>query len=126
MEELLTSQPAVVDAKQLTMREWVRIWWGLLWRNILTTFAGLAVTLPLGFVLGMVGGMIILSLGGDIQQFKLPLQIVGGMVGFAISMGFYAIWVRWILGVRFGNLRLALVRIAVTSEPTTSMGRLGV
>jgi len=36
----------------------------------------------------MVGGTIILAMGGDVQQFKLPLQIVGGMVGFVISMGF--------------------------------------
>ncbi len=123
MEDLLTSHAAVVDANQLTKREWVRIWWGLLWRSILTTAAGLAVTMPLGFVLGVVGGMIILAFGGDLQQFKLPMQILGGGIGFVIGMGFYAIWLRWIFRARFGNLRLALLRIAVTSEPATPLGQ---
>jgi len=123
MEELLTRHPAEVDPKQLTMREWARVWWGCFWRATLITVPTLLLAGAFGFTLGSVAGVITAVAGGDLEHFMIPIQILGEGVGFAIGIVFFTTWLRWILKVRFGNLRLALLRIEVSSEPTTAIGQ---
>jgi hypothetical protein len=93
------------------------LWWGLFWRGTLIILATLACSGIAGWIIGFALGLIIVLVGGDVEAFRLPLLIFGGLVGLGIGIVFFTVWFRWILRGRYGTLRIALVRTNVPHTP---------
>ena len=94
-----------VGPGQLSVADWARLAWGLLWR------AGVLAALVGALALGVcaVGE----SLAGDSTPPLRPtlLRLASGGAAFAAL----PLYLRWLLRARFGTLRLALIRTAQRS-----------
>ena len=110
----MNDEPIAVGARvaieSLAMREWLKLYWGLAWRGVITTLGSVGVSMLFGFITGAAGGLVIAMSGASMDRFRLPLQILGGAIGLVVGFGFFTVWFKWILRARLGSLRLLLVR----------------
>ena len=107
-----------VAASQLRWPDWLRLFWGLSWRQTLILLATVICSWIAGWIIGTAIGLIVALAGGDpVEAFKLPRQIFDGLVGLGIGIVFFTVWFRWILRGRYGTLRIALVRTNVPHTP---------
>ncbi len=110
MDQFTSLPNARVNPKELTLPDWLRLWWGFAWRGLLIMAVSFLAGGALGFLTGVVIGLVLVMCGLDIAPFKLPMQLFGGCLGIVIGIGFFTVWFKWILRSRFGGLRLVLVR----------------
>jgi hypothetical protein len=101
-----------VSVASLDRSDWIRLVWGFFWRGLCLTLASSLGGLVAGFAIGFCGGLVAQAAGVAIADYGVHLRTAAALVGLAIGLGFFAIYVRWILRARFGSLRLALIRTA--------------
>lgn len=88
-----------MNEKELQVTWWraTKIWWSLLWRGI---FYVLAVTLPLGFLIGITAAAF-----GVVESVRPYSEILGGIVGIPIG-----IWVvKIVLNKHYSDFRIVLL-----------------
>lgn len=90
-----------LDFNQLPFSSKVRICWGFFWRGFAITIGSSLCGFLLGAVVGFVFGFLGMSKGA--------ITVIGGVCGVVVGLAFVYIYVRWLLGSRIGNYRLALV-----------------
>ena len=83
------------------------------------TACALAITIVLAFLTGAVIGLVLAMFHGTATDHLLALRLVGAALGFAISIASFPFWLRWVLGRRFGRVRLAVV-VADEVSPESS------
>src|SRR5438552_10908153 len=111
MDQLTSIPKAQVSPKELSLHDWLRLWWGFAWRGIMI-IAGSALSAgAAGFVTGGVIGLVLVMCGLGVAPFKLPMQILGAGLGLVIGFAFFILWFEWILRSHFGGLCLVLVRV---------------
>lgn len=79
----------------------VRVWWALLWRNIIASLIAMIIGIVIGALIGFVLGF-----------FGVPqniIGIIGGIVGGIIGLAVSLIPVKLVLGKDFGEFRLVIV-----------------
>ena len=79
----------------------VRVWWALVWRNIIAVIIAMIIGGVIGALLGLVFGIM-----GVPQNI---IEIIAGIVGAIIGLGVSLIPVKMILNKDFGKFRLAIV-----------------
>ena len=79
----------------------VRIWWALIWRNVIAVIVTIIVAGVAGFLLGFLLGF----LGVPIKIIEVVSGAIGAIIGIAISV----VPVKMIIGKNFRNFRLAIV-----------------
>lgn len=85
-------------SSQLTPREYVRVWWAIIWRNTLLGFVA-------GTILGGIAGMILSALG--YARFGAAAgALAGGLANFVIS---YFV-IRHVLAKQFAGFKLVVER----------------
>ncbi len=88
---------------ELTRGRAFKFWWSLAWRVFL--FTGLA-----GLVLGFVIGTVDFFMDVDLATAKL----LGGIAGIVVSIPINIWVVKWVLGKKFSDFRIALVTMSGT------------
>jgi len=86
---------------EITFRRLLRIWWALLWRNVVATACCMVAGGGVGFVVGYFLG----SMGVPTGVIQILWGALGAILGFTCT--FVPVW--WVLGKDFGEFRLVLV-----------------
>ena len=86
---------------EVTWGRTIRVWWSLLWRNLVAILAA-GVT---GAIIGGVLGAIMGAMGVPVKT----IQIVTLPIGFVLGLGISVVPLKMILGKDFGEFRLLLV-----------------
>ena len=94
---------------EITWARAVRVWWALLWRNILAILAAMVIGGVVGGILGFVLGMA----GVSVETIGSISALLGGIIGLAVSI----VPVKLVLGKKFSEFRLVLI-----SENTEAEG----
>jgi hypothetical protein len=92
---------------EITWGRVLRVWWAYLWRNLIAIIAAFIISFVAGFIITLA----LASLGVAGPATKLVSQIVGAVIGLAISI--VPMWM--IIGKRFGTFRLVLVQAETAS-----------
>ena len=93
---------------EITSRRAIRIWWSFTWRNAIATLVTIMISMVIGFFLGMVLALAHVA--------PLVIRLVAMPIGFVIGLIVSYLPLRMILGMDFGEFRLALVA-RETAEP---------
>ncbi len=93
---------------EITTRRAIRIWWSFTWRNAIATLVTVMISMVIGFFLGMVLALAHVA--------PLVIRLVAMPIGFVIGLIVTYVPLRLILGMDFGEFRLALVA-RETAEP---------
>jgi hypothetical protein len=86
---------------QITWGRTLRVWWALLWRNLIATVLAMVIGMLVGFVVGFVGTLI----GIPFLLIVCVAYPVSFLIGLSISI--IPLWL--ILGRDFGEFRLVLL-----------------
>ncbi len=87
---------------EITWRRILRVWWALIWRNIVAILVSSLLSAGAGFAIGFV-------LVGFLGISTPVIENVGGVVGLVIGLGISVFPVKFILGRTYGDFRLVLV-----------------
>ena len=98
-----------VAGSQLSMGDWLRVFWGFFWRGVIYILAIAIVAGLAGALLGVVIAVVAKIFGASVPSAPI-LQVVGGLTGLVVSVLGFTVYLRWLLRARFGSLRFALVR----------------
>ena len=85
---------------EVTWNRAIRVWWSYLWRAIITAIVAIVFSAAVGFILGMVAGILGLPIP--------VIQGIGAVVGFVIGLAFSVVPFKLILGKDYGEFRLVL------------------
>jgi hypothetical protein len=102
---------SALNVDQLERSEWLSLWWGFVWRGWVIGIATMLLSVPVGFVTGFMSGFA-LSLVGAPEAVPFVSFALGIVAGLVLSVVAFSWWLRWLLGARFGDIRLALFRNA--------------
>lgn len=86
---------------EITSRRALRIWWSFTWRNAIATLVTIMISMVIGFFLGMVLALAHVA--------PLVIRLIAMPIGFVIGLIVSYVPLRMILGMDFGEFRLALV-----------------
>ena len=86
---------------EITSLRALRIWWSFTWRNAIATLVTIMISMVIGFFLGMVLALAHVA--------PLVIRLVAMPIGFVIGLIVSYVPLRMILGMDFGEFRLALV-----------------
>jgi hypothetical protein len=76
----------------------VRVWWALLWRNLIAVVAAVLIGSVIGGIIGVILGMA----GVPVGTIRIIVMPIGIIIGFAVSI----VPLKMILGKDFGDFRL--------------------
>ncbi|HEX9084488.1 MAG TPA: hypothetical protein VF836_07100, partial [Gemmatimonadaceae bacterium] len=110
MDQTAAAPATAIDPSTLRAGEWVQLVFGFLWRGVIYT---IVIVIVGGIVGGIAGGIIgvVMGMGGyGIAGIQRIAQWVGGFLGFGVGLVGLKFYIQWLLGARFGALRLSLVR----------------
>ena len=127
MESLVNPSSAllgdVVTTTQLRSNEWLRLMWGFFWRGVAFTVASALGGGIVGGVVGAVVGLVMGFAGATLEQIRAIISIVGMVLGLGVGFFMLRWYIAWLLGGRYGNLRLQIVRLGseriVVSSPAS-------
>lgn len=86
---------------EITPRRAIRVWWSFTWRNAIATLVTIMISMVIGFFLGMVLALAHVA--------PMVIRLIAMPIGFVIGLLVSYIPLRMILGMDFGEFRLALV-----------------
>ena len=99
-----------IGRQTLRPDEWLRLVWGFFWRALSVTVLAAATAGAVGFVIGLLIGLVMVGIGLDVNEYGLMLNVIGGLIGLLIGFCTYYIYIRWLLKSKMGPFRLQLVR----------------
>jgi len=85
----------------VTWKRLLRIWWAYLWRSLITILGAGVIS----FFIGLFTGLVLQYFGVNVNEARLPLQIMGGAIGLFMSV----IPLQLVLEKDFGEFRIALL-----------------
>jgi ABC-type spermidine/putrescine transport system permease subunit II len=100
----------MIRLEDLTTGQWWALWWGILWRSLVIAAAAAACAFFLAFCAGFLTGLAVVGSGKSIEDYRLPLQVVGGLIGMLVGAGFFFLQIRWWFKGSYSGLQLALVK----------------
>ncbi len=86
---------------EITWARAIRVWWALLWRNILAILGAMLI----GGVVGGILGFVLSVAGVSEEVIMLIATPLGGLIGLAVSI----VPVKLVLGRKYGDFRLVLI-----------------
>jgi len=103
-----------VRIKELQTADILKIWWGFLWKALVISLGSMLSGAVAGAIFGAIVGVIVTLSGGSQETISNIAKIGGGILGLGIGMYFFYIYLCWLLKSKFGNFRLALIKIENT------------
>ena len=94
----------------LDRSEWLRLYWGFVWRGACVGVLATLTRTATGFVLGFTAAALVTAAGVCPEPYRVPVVIASGILGLAMGLVFAAFYIRWLFRARFRSLRLALVK----------------
>jgi hypothetical protein len=121
VETTLSDRIVQVPLSELRGGEWVSLMWGFFWRGLVYTILCAIGGALMGGLAGGVIGAIMGASGSSIEEIGRITGPVGFLLGLALGIGGLRLYLPWLLGARYGSLRLAVLRVHEGQElPSTS------
>lgn len=98
-----------VDVTKLTSGQWLNITWGFYWRGFLYA---IVLMIAGGVAGGITGGLLGFMMGMarvDLETIRKVTGFIGGVLGLGLGIYSFRFYLKWILGARFGGMRLVLM-----------------
>jgi ABC-type Fe3+ transport system permease subunit len=99
-----------LDLQELVRADWLYLMCGFFWRSMCITAAAAVCAAVLGFMTGLVVGIIMKLAGIPQESYMLPFQVICVLLGMGIGFASLAPYIKWLMRARFGSLRLKLER----------------
>jgi hypothetical protein len=99
-----------ISIENLEISNIIKIWWGFMWRAILTTIGSMLVGGALGWLFGVITGFIGSLIDGT-QEMVVIIATAGGILGLISGIYSFYLYLRWLLTSKFGNYKLVLIDI---------------
>ncbi len=102
-----------VNPRDLVFGERAAVVWGFLWRGVVFTLVASLCSGLVGGVIGLVVDLATFGISPD-PRLDATLDTVVVVLSLTAGLGITAVgywyYIRWLLGARFGSMRLKLVR----------------
>ena len=108
----MTSDNSIVMFDELATRDRFRVFWGFLWRGLLTTIASALGGGIAGFILGFILGLVAHFLGWPPESIRTGGVILGGVTGFVVGLCMLWQYLRWLFRAKWSGYQLRLVRLS--------------
>lgn len=95
---------------ELALKDRFRVFWGFIWRALLTTLASAVGGAIAGFILGFALGLAGHVLGWSIDAVRVGSSILGAVAGLAVGLLMFWLYIRWLFRADWFGYRLRLVR----------------
>ena len=98
------------DLKELKDKDWLALTWGFIWRSFLVSLLSVALGAALGFLFSLGFGKLLESMGRNVEDYRLMLQVLGVTEGLLLGFASTYFYIKWLLKSKIGGFRLQLVR----------------
>jgi len=98
-----------VDVGSFSVGRWITVWWAFAWRGLVYVIGAGLCSVAVGGVVGFVVGLVIASMHAQAQPYLPVLRGIGAVLGVAVSVALFPLYMRLLLRARFGTCRLAFV-----------------
>ena len=86
---------------EITWGKATKVWWSIMWRNLIAIFAAMII----GGIIGGIMGVIMGAAGVPVET----IQIIAAPIGFIIGIAVSIVPIKMVLGKSYGDFRLVLV-----------------
>lgn len=87
---------------EITWGRTIRVWWSLLWRNLIA----IVLAIILGAITGAIIGIVLGMMGVPLNTIRIICAPVGFVIGLAVSI----VPLKMILGKDYGEFKLVLLK----------------